>query len=410
MQLAQPPIAILKGEGAYLYDENGQQYFDAISSWWVNIHGHAHPHIAQAVAAQVKELEQVIFAGFTHPKAVILAEELLKVLPNNQQRIFYSDNGSTAVEVALKMAFQYWHNKEIQKTKIIAFSNSYHGDTFGAMSVSGRSAFTAPFLPYLFDVITVDAPLPGHEEQAIAALKTAIGKDDNIAAFIYEPLIQGAVGMLMYEPQWLDKMMTICKENSILTIADEVMTGFGRTGKWFASSHLQQQPDIMCLSKGITGGTMALGVTTCTKQVYDAFLSNDKLKTLFHGHSFTANSIACAAAVASLELMHEDSTWANINRIEKHHKAFVNKLKENPQLKDIRQCGTILALELETGETTSYFSNRRDYIYQYFIDRGIIMRPLGNVIYLLPPYCSSNEDLDSAYAAVESLLMESAAV
>lgn len=402
MQTASPPIPIIKGEGVLLFDENGEAYIDAVSSWWVNIHGHSHPYIAQKVAAQLLQLEHVIFAGFTHQGAVELAERLLAILPNNQQKVFYSDNGSTAVEVAIKMCLQYWHNIGKPRTKILALKNAYHGDTFGAMAVSGRSAFTNVFEALLFEVEFIDLP----NQENIESLKSQISDlQSNLACFIFEPLLQGSGGMLMYEAKYLDELMAHCRTESVLTIADEVLTGFGRTGKRFACDHLQQQPDIMCFSKGLTGGTMALGLTTCTQAIYDAFLSDDKLKTLFHGHSFTANPVACAAALASLDLFLLPETMLNIQRIEERHSRFGLKLGHNPKIKEVRQTGTIIALELETGNQTSYFSNIRDKLYLHFLSVGIILRPLGNVLYILPPYCISNEQLDYIYEQIEAVLV-----
>jgi len=401
MKTAAPPVAIVRGEGALLFDENGKSYIDAVSSWWVNIHGHAHPYIAQKVAEQLQKLEHVIFAGFTHEGAVELAERLLKILPGNQQKVFYSDNGSTAVEVALKMCLQYRHNKGQDRTKIIAFKNAYHGDTFGAMAVSGRSAFTAAFNQLLFEVAFIDLP----NEQNIAGLKSQISKlKSETACFIFEPLVQGAGGMLMYEAEYLDQLMAHCRAENILMIADEVFTGFGRTGKSFASYHLTEQPDIMCFSKGLTGGTMALGLTTCTQQVYDAFLWDDRLKTLFHGHSFTANPVACAAALASLDIFLQPETGENIQRIAAMHTAFGEKIRHHPKVKTTRQTGTILALEWETGSDTSYFNSLRDTLYQYFLAAGIILRPLGNIVYILPPYCITNDQLSYIYAKIEQAL------
>jgi len=401
MKTAAAPIAIVRGEGEFLIDENGKKYIDAVSSWWVNLHGHSHPYIAEKVSKQLNTLEHAIFAGFTHPPAVQLAEGLLKILPSNQAKIFYSDNGSTAVEVALKMCFQYWSNRGENRKKVIAFENSYHGDTFGAMAVSARSAFTAPFESLLFDVEYIETP----NADNIDALKSLISNiKSQISSFIYEPLVQGSGGMLMYEAKYLDELVRFCRQENIFTIADEVMTGFGRTGKLFASDHLENQPDIVCLSKGITGGTMALGVTSCTQEIYDAFLSDDKLKTLFHGHSFTANPIACAAALASLDLTLSEDTKKNISRIEMKHKQFAEKIKSHPKLKDVRQTGTIIAFEWKTGEDTSYFSSLRDKLYNFFLDAGIILRPLGNILYILPPYCIKDEHLDYTYVKIEEAL------
>ncbi|MGZ3812131.1 MAG: adenosylmethionine--8-amino-7-oxononanoate transaminase [Mucilaginibacter sp.] len=403
MKTALPPIPIVRGEGACLFDEGGKCYIDAVSSWWVNIHGHAHPYIAQKVAEQLNKLEHVIFAGFTHPAAIELAERLLQILPANQQKAFYSDNGSTAVEVAIKMCLQYWHNQGIQRTKILAFKNAYHGDTFGAMAVSGRSAFTAAFDSMLFDVEFIDLP----DELNIFNLKSQISAiKSDLACFIFEPLVQGASGMLMYEAKYLEQLISHCRNEGVLLIGDEVFTGFGRTGKPFACDHLATQPDIMCFSKGLTGGTMALGLTTCAQHIYDAFLSDDRLKTLFHGHSYTANPVACSAGLASLDLFLESATQQSIQRIAGKHGEFALKLKNHPRIRTTRQTGTILAMEWETGSDTSYFSSLRDRLYQYFLDAGIILRPLGNIIYILPPYCITDEQLNYIYSKIESALDE----
>lgn len=401
MKTASAPIPIIKGEGLYLIDEQGNKYMDVVASWWVNIHGHSHPYIAQKVAQQLHTLEHVIFAGFTHPSAVELAERLLAIIPDNQQKIFYSDNGSTAVEVALKMAFQYWHNSGISKKKVLAFNNSYHGDTFGAMSVSARSAFTNAFESLLFDVEYIDLPT----QENLSDLKSSISNlNGQISSFIFEPLVQGAGGMIMYEAEPLDELIRFCKQQEILVIADEVMTGFGRTGKMFASNYLTGQPDMMCFSKGLTGGTMPLGITSCTQAIYDRFLSDDKLKTLFHGHSFTANPVACAASLASMDLLLQNQTIEQIEMISIKHEAFKNKFQGHPKLTDIRQRGTILAMEWNYGDSTSYFNEVRDKLYNFFLENKIIMRPMGNVLYLLPPYCITSDELDYVYSKIEEAL------
>lgn len=395
------PLPIMKGEGALLYDEQGQTYIDAVSSWWVTLHGHSHPYIARKVAEQAAQLDHVIFAGFTHEPAVRLAENLLEVLPQNQKRIFYSDNGSTAVEVALKMSIQFWANQGQQKTRIVAFRDSYHGDTFGAMSVSSRSAFTQPFNAYLFDVLFIDVPVAGREEVCLQQLRDHAARGD-VAAFIFEPLVLGTAGMVMYEPAVLDQLLAICQQHDILTIADEVMTGFGRTGKTFASDYLQHKADMFCLSKGLTGGTMALGVTSCSGRIYEAFLSTDKARTFFHGHSFTANPIACAASLASLELLQAPETRQHIQRIQERHAAFRSRLASHPACQHIRQTGTILALEFNTGGT-SYFSNIRDFLYELALQHRVLLRPLGNIIYVLPPYCITNDQLEAVYRVIEKM-------
>ncbi|GEO05374.1 adenosylmethionine--8-amino-7-oxononanoate aminotransferase BioA [Adhaeribacter aerolatus] len=409
MQTAAPPLPITRGEGALLYNESGHTYIDAISSWWVNLHGHCHPHITQKISEQLNRLDHVIFAGFTHEPAVKLAENLLEILPANQAKVFYSDNGSTAVEVALKMAMQYWQNQGQKKSKIIAFRDSYHGDTFGAMSVSSRSAFTQPFQEYLFEVLFIDVPVQGREEETIRQLKE-LAQQPDIAAFIFEPLVLGTAGMVMYEPEVLNSLLQICKGHSILSIADEVMTGFGRTGHNFACDYLTEQPDMVCLSKGLTGGVMALGVTTCSAEIFEAFLGTEPHKTFFHGHSYTANPIACTAGIASYELLVQPETQQNIQRIVAQHQQFARRLRENPLVKNIRQTGTILALEFNTGQT-SYFNQIRNSLYNFALQHQVLLRPLGNIIYILPPYCITDEQLATVYGVIDkmsTLLQENA--
>ncbi|MCC9166321.1 adenosylmethionine--8-amino-7-oxononanoate transaminase [Pontibacter harenae] len=398
MKTAALPIPIVRGEGALLFSEEGKTFIDAVASWWVNLHGHAHPYIAQKVAEQLQTLEHVIFAGFTHPAAVTFAERLLQILPQGQSRIFYSDNGSTAVEVALKMAIQYWLNMGTPKKKIIAFRDSYHGDTFGAMAVSSRSTFTAPFWSYLFDVAFIDLPTAGTEAKTIVQLEEFALQGD-VAAFIYEPLVLGTAGMVMYTPDVLDQLLEICQKHEILTIADEVMTGFGRTGRTFASDYLQRKPDMVTMSKGLTGGTMALGVTSCSDRIYKAFLHDDKNKTFFHGHSYTANPVACAAGLASMDLLLQEETKENIQRICNRHAAFAEQMRKLPKVQEVRQQGTIVAVEFDAGGT-SYFNNLRDTLYNYALEQGVLLRPLGNIIYIIPPYCITDEQLESVYQTI----------
>ncbi|UFH32887.1 adenosylmethionine--8-amino-7-oxononanoate transaminase [Chryseobacterium sp. C-71] len=401
MKTADDIIPIIKGKGVYLFDDKGNRYIDAVSSWWVTLHGHAHPYIAKRVSEQLNTLEQVIFAGFTHEPAIQLSENLLKILPENQQKVFYSDNGSTAVEVALKMCIQHAYNQGKEKTKILAFKNAYHGDTFGAMSVSGRSVWTKPFGEMLFEVIFIDTPTSENLEN----LKNQIRHHANeIACFIYEPLIQGAAGMLMYDAEDLDELMKFCRGQEILMIQDEVFTGFGRTGKLFAANHLSENPDIMCFSKGLTGGTMPMGITTCSNEIYNAFLSDEKYMTLFHGHSFTANPLACTAALASMELLLNDETQENIRRIFEQHYNFSKILKQYPHVENVRQTGTILAWEIKNDQETSYFNKIGKKLYDDFLSRGIVMRPLGNVMYLVPPYCISAKELNFIYENILEVL------
>lgn len=401
MKTAGNAIPIVKGQGVYLFDDQGKKYIDAVSSWWVTLHGHSHPYIAQKVFEQLTTLEQVIFAGFTHEPAIRLSENLLKLLPENQQKVFYSDNGSTAVEVALKMCIQFAYNQGKEKTKILAFENAYHGDTFGAMSVSGRSVWTKPFGEMLFEVIFIDTPTSENLENLKKIIKN---NADDIACFIYEPLVQGAAGMLMHNPEDLSELMKFCREQEILMIQDEVFTGFGRTGKLFAADYLFEKPDIMCFSKGLTGGTMPMGITTCSKEIFNAFLSEDKYKTLFHGHSFTANPLACTAALASMELLLTEETQDKINLISKKHSEFSRTLEINSKVENIRQMGTILAWDFKTEHGTSYFNTIGKLLYEEFLNKGIIMRPLGNVMYLVPPYCITSQELDFIYLAILEVL------
>jgi len=398
------PLNIVKGDGVYLIDEKGNAYIDAFSSWWVNLHGHANPYIAEKIYEQAKTLEQVAFSDFTHAQAVALAERLLTHLPANQSKIFYSDNGSTSIEVALKMAIQYQHNIGKPKRKIIAFENGYHGDTFGSMSVAERNVFNTPFSPFLFEVVLIPVPVKGNEETTYTKLKEAL-KDNDACAFIFEPLVQGAGGMVMYEPEPLEKILQICKAHECITIADEVMTGFGRTGKFLATDYLKNKPDILCLSKGITGGFMPLGVTSCAGFIYNAFVSDDRTKTFYHGHSYTANPIACAAANASLDLLEKPETTKQIELISAFFQQTKDKYSKHPKIIDCRNRGTILALELKSPEGTSYLNQLGKKVSAFFLQKGIIVRPLGNVLYFIPPYCINKPQLDQLEKCTDELLM-----
>ena len=396
-----PAIPVVKGRKTILYDEKGREYIDGISSWWVNIHGHGNKYIAKRIYEQAKKLEQVIFTGFTHEPAVVLAEKLIKILPGNFSKIFYSDNGSTATEVAIKIGVQYWSNVgEPKRNKILAFHNSYHGDTFGAMSISERGIYTFAFHDKLFEVIFIDTP----NKNNISDLKEEIKQFNNeIACFIYEPLLQGAGGMLMYQPDDLNDLLGFLKEENIICIADEVLTGFYRVGKFFAGDYLTIKADIICLSKALTGGTMALGVTACSPEIYNSFVSDDKTKTLFHGHSFTANPLACTAALASLELTQEHQCLENVTRIVSQHRKFFKKLRmfENRNIiKNIRQSGTIIAFEVCTSEHDNYLNTISSRFTPFCMKRGVFLRAMGNTIYVMPPYCTTNQQLKKIYAVI----------
>ena len=395
--------AIVKGEGALVWDEKGKEYIDAIASWWVNPFGHSNRVIADAIYEQLTTLEHVLFGGFTHEKAVLLAEKLMTILPVNQKKLFYSDNGSTAVEVALKVALQYNYNKGIKKTKIIAFEDAFHGDTFGAMASSGITFFTEAFHGSLLEVIRIPVPTVGNEERSLSALEDLVATNQ-YAAFIFEPLVQGAAGMVMYAPEVLDKMIAICKGFSVFTIADEVMTGFGKTGKIFASDYLENKPDMMCLSKALTGGTIPMAITTFTQEIFDGFYHNDTNKALFHGHTFTANPTGCAAALASINLLQTDEMQLNILRINSLHLAFESKIKSHPKVKTTRVLGVIFALEIKTETQESYYGTMRNKLYNFFIENGIILRPVGNIVYILPPYIITDSQLEKVYTTVEKAL------
>jgi adenosylmethionine-8-amino-7-oxononanoate aminotransferase len=397
------PIAITKGEGALLWDENQKEYIDAIASWWVNPYGHSNKFIADAIYKQLTTLEHVLFGGFTHEPAIVLAEKLMAILPDNQKKLFFSDNGSTAVEIAIKVALQSFFNKGTKKTTIIAFENAFHGDTFGAMAASGISFFTESFQGMLIDVVRIPVPVKGQEQLSFDALTKAV-ESDNCAGFIFEPLVQGAAGMVMYEPEDLDELLRICQENNVLTIADEVMTGFGKTGKTFACDYLVQKPDMMCLSKALTGGTIPMAITTFTQDLFDAFYDDDINKALFHGHTFTANPTGCAAALASLELLQTEEMQNNLIRINTSHLEFKKRIENHPMVTATRVLGVIFALEIKTESSASYYGSLRNRLYDFFIENGVILRPVGNIVYILPPYVITDAQLQKVYDVVESAL------
>lgn len=395
------PLAIVKAEGIFLYDAEGNSYIDANSSWWVNTHGHAHPHIGKAINEQFQAVDHIVFAGATHPKAVELAERISSHLPEHFQKVFFSDNGSTAVEIALKMALQYWHNKGEKKQRFLAMHGSYHGDTFGAMSVGQRGYFNAPFEPLFFDTDYLDFP-NGSNEAAILERAERLFSSGNFAGLIVEPLVQGAAGMRMYTSEFLDHLTAIAQKHDVLIIFDEVMTGFGRTGKLFAMDHCQNQPDFVALSKGLTAGVMALGLTVTSNKVYDAFLGEEATKALLHGHSFTANPIACAVACANLDLFEEEETWQNISRLTAWNTELAKELDSIENVVNIRQKGTILAFEINEGGDASYFSDLKTRAYQYFLEHGVLLRPLGNVIFVNPPYCIKKKE----YMMLQSVILD----
>jgi adenosylmethionine-8-amino-7-oxononanoate aminotransferase len=399
-----PIIPLKAAKEEFLITEDGTEIIDGISSWWVNIHGHSNPELAQAIFEQALKLEHVIFAGFTHEPAVKLSESLCEILPNNSKKVFYSDNGSTAIEVALKIAMQFYFNKGIKKSKIIALAGAYHGDTFGAMSVGDRGGFTTPFHPYFFDVEFITFPINEEDEKKSLIELAEIIKQNESCIFIYEPLVQGAGGMRIYRNEWLQKALEVSNKPNCIRIADEVFTGFGRTGKLFASEYCHQQADIICLSKGITGGILPLGATACNQRIIDAFDSGDWNEAFLHGHSFTGNPIIMAAANKSLEILLRDTTLHAIASIKLEQAQFAEKIKKHPQLTNVKSLGTILSLEVKTQSNSGYFNSMRENIYNYFLAKNILLRPLGNTIYFLPPYIISSKSLRKVHNAISDFI------
>lgn len=402
---APQPVEIVRGEGALLWDKDGKEYIDAIASWWVNPFGHSNKYIADAIYSQLTTLEHVLFGGFTHQPAQRLAERLLQILPSNQKKLFFSDNGSTAVEIAIKASLQYFYNKGQKRTKIIALENGFHGDTFAAMAASGISFFTEAFKGSLIEVSRIPAPVVGREQESFEALNALLATGE-YAAFIFEPLVQGAAGMVMYEPAPLNALMATCSAHNVFTIADEVMTGFGKTGRNFACDYLTAQPDMMCLSKALTGGTIPMAITTFTQQIFDGFYDDDVNKALFHGHTFTANPTGCAAAHAALDLLLTDDMQASIQRVNSCHQAFKAEVENHPRVKTARVLGVIFALEIEREGKEDYYGGFRNRLYDFFMANGVVMRPVGNIVYILPPYIITDAQLDVVYRIIKEALQK----
>lgn len=397
-------LFITHAQGIYLHTDDGRKIIDAIGSWWVNLHGHCHPTLVAALKEQANQLEHVIFSGFTHQPAIDFTREFLKATQYPYDKIFFSDNGSTATEVAIKMAFQYWYNQGKARTKLLAFEGAYHGDTFGAMAAGDRSSFNKPFFPFLFEVTFI--PLPSDEtiEMLLSKLETQFATEE-FAGFIFEPLIQGAAGMRIYKAKHLERIIQLCQKYQVITIADEVFTGFYRTGKLLATEHMHTAPDIVCLSKGITGGFMPLGATVCKEYIYSAFASTDVYKTFFHGHSYTGNPLALALAYASLKLLLEHNTQIQIQKISTLQANFSAQLLQKHKHIRCNSLGTILSIEIISSDQ-GYFSNLKETIYHHFLSRGILLRPLGNILYFLPMYCFTETEIRSVHASIDSFLGE----
>lgn len=394
-------IAITRAKGAVLYDEEGNSYIDGIASWYTCMYGHCNPYITEKVAEQMQTLDHVVFAGFTHEPAVRLSEALVAILPENQEKIFFSDNGSTSVDVAIKMALQYHFNQGQKRPKILALEGGFHGDTFGAMSVSGLSVYNGPFEDFFIDVARVPVPTAENIEEVVALMEQLL-TDNEVAAFVYEPLVQGAAAMKMHDAALLERLLLLAKSHGALTIADEVMTGFGKTGKNFASEYLTVQPDIMCLSKSLTAGLVPMAITSCSLAVYNAFLSDDMGKGFFHGHTYSANPTACAAALAGIELLQSEEIQQNIQRIIQSHVTFDTRIKQHPKVRQTRQLGVIYALDLELD--MERYGAARYQLFNYFMERGVCLRPLGNTIYILAPFVITAEELSKVYQVIENAL------
>ncbi len=418
MKTAPAPLPIVSGKGVYLYTEDGRKILDGISSWWVNIHGHSHPRLNEALAKQAAQLEHVMFAGITHRPAAELAERLIGLLPRGLSRVFYSDNGSTAVEVALKMSFQYWQNRgRPERRNFVVLDHAYHGDTVGAMSASAESPFTEPFRPMLFRTERVHAPYcfrcPVGRQRAtcridcLDSLESVLAaRSDTIAAVLVEPMLQAAGGMIVWPPEFLLGVRRLCDQHGTLMIADEVLTGFGRTGRMFACEHGPVSPDIICLSKALTGGYLPLGVTAATEAIYESFLSEDRRKTFFHGHSFTANPMACAVAIASLDLLVENKSIERVRGLEALFRARMLPLLSLPGVGDVRVLGGVAAVELATTDSHGYLEPVGPKLAAAFLGRGLLLRPLGDVLYFMPPYVITDEEAHWAIDQIEQVLQE----
>ncbi|MFV0237826.1 MAG: adenosylmethionine--8-amino-7-oxononanoate transaminase [Flavobacteriales bacterium] len=400
-QLTDNHLVIKKAQGVFLYDESNKRYIDGFSSWYTCMYGHCNETIIRKASESLQQFSHIPFVGLTHEPAIELSEALIKILPQNQQKIFFSDNGSTAVDLAIKMALQFFHNQKISRTQIIAFEGAFHGDTFGAMSVSNSPIYHKAFHNFFIDVIHI--PIPNENNfQEIKNQFSDLISQQNVACFIYEPLIQGANCMNMYDACFLDELIQIAQQYDTLCIADEVMTGFGKTGKNFASAYLKTNPDIICLAKSLTTGITPMAITTCSKKVYESFLDNKITKGLMHAHTYSASPLGCTVAKAGIDLLISDEIQYNISHISQRHQLFLQELNDHPKVKNARSLGVILAFELDIQ--TKRYGKKRNELYHFFMKQGVFLRPLGNTIYLLPPFIISDDQLDQIYDSIKLLL------
>lgn len=394
-------LPIKKAKGALLWDEDGKEYVDGISSWYTAVYGHCNDFIIMRAQAQMENLDQVVFSGFTHQPAVDLAEKLISILPEGQQKVFYNDNGSTATEIGIKMALQYHFNQGKPRKRMLAFEDGFHGDTLGAMSASGLSVYNGPFEDFFIDFKRI--PLPDAENlDAIKSKIKQFHEEENIAGFIYEPLVQGAAGMHMYSAEALNEVLEFCRSLGIILVADEVMTGFGKTGKNFASDYVDTKPDVICLSKALSAGLVPMGATTCTQAVYDAFYSDDIGKGLFHGHTYSGNPIACATALAGLDLLTSAAMQENIANVVSWHKAFAKEMQAEARVENVRQLGTIIALELKLP--MERYGNLRYQIFNFCLENGAFLRPLGATMYIAAPYVTKREEMERLYETLRRVI------
>ena len=392
-------LEIDSAQGAYLYTSDGHRIIDAIASWWVITHGHCHPTMQEAARRQIERLDQVIFAGYTHESAEQTGQLLYELTADGLDYVFFSDSGSTAVEVALKMALGYWHHLGIDRQRVIVLEHSYHGDTIGTMSVGERGVFNQPYDPLLFSVESIPFPEKGKRQETIDALERSCRAKGDVAAFIVEPLVLGAGGMLMYDTKTLKEMKRVCEQYDVLFIADEVMTAWGRTGTIFACDQAQVTPDIACYSKGITGGFLPLAVTMCHERIFQSHYSKDKSRTFFHSSSYTANPIACAVAAANLTMWKDPKVLAQVDWVAEMQANKLAQLEGSPLLTSVRRQGTIVAMDVRVPDS-GYLSGIGTELYLRFQKSGVLLRPLGNTIYVLPPYCISQDDLDTIYTTI----------
>ncbi|MER8823291.1 adenosylmethionine--8-amino-7-oxononanoate transaminase [Mesorhizobium sp. M0590] len=390
---------IVRTEGAYLQTDDGRRILDAISSWWVVTHGHRHPAIVEAIRSTAETLDQIIFAGLTHAPAEELASALIGLAPKGLDWVFYSDSGSTSVEVALKMALGYFRNIGAPRSRVVVMESSYHGDTIGTMSVGARGVFNAAYEPLLFDVDTIPFPANGREQETLDAFE-AFSRDRKAAALILEPLVLGAGGMRMYSPKILAELKRIAEASGTLFIADEVMTGWGRTGTLFACEQAGIAPDILCTSKGLTGGAIPLAATLATDAIFRAYYSPDRSRTFFHSSSYTANPIACAAALANIAVWRDEPVIERVTTLSRLQAEAYNRFVGDPRFADVRVTGTIAAFELAVA-SSGYLAEIGPKLRAFFLGRDLLVRPLGNVIYLLPPYCVTPSELGRLHDAID---------